>query len=246
MPDSEAFNSVIYKQYTRKYSTYRVAHSMITFHHAAQELRGSREGLRIFVSSKYLFIHVSCLTCLLFASSPIFPLIPQIPTTLVQHDEHLGPCERSHCEDLRQSGGFTQTVTPAGYEPKIIGINVIDSEAISPEDFEPRRIEFDRNLGTDPYQIHEECVRSSLTGDMEEFRKVGADVSDFQSQMHSEYDSAESIADSDLEDGELRKMLASPLYLLNREDHESSRMPIATAKLGALLQERSKCKTCSS
>ena len=58
VPDSEAFNSVIYKQYTRKYSTYRVAHSMITFHHAAQELRGSREGLRIFVSSKYLFIHV--------------------------------------------------------------------------------------------------------------------------------------------------------------------------------------------
>ena len=37
--------------------------------------------------------------------------------------------------------------------------------------------------------------------------------------MHSEYDSAESIADSDLEDGELRKMLASPLYLQNREDN---------------------------
>ena len=63
VPDSEAFNSVVYKQYTRKYSTYRVAHSMITFHHAAQEPQGSREGLRIFVSSKFLFIHVSCLTC---------------------------------------------------------------------------------------------------------------------------------------------------------------------------------------
>ena len=36
--------------------------------------------------------------------------------------------------------------------------------------------------------------------------------------MHSEYDSAESIAVSDLEDGELRKMLASPLYLQNRGD----------------------------
>ena len=35
---------------------------------------------------------------------------------------------------------FTQTVTPSGYEPKIKGTNVIDSEAISPEDFEPRRI----------------------------------------------------------------------------------------------------------
>ena len=95
---------------------------------------------------------------------------------------------------------------------KIIVTNVIDSEAISPEDFEPRRIEFDRNLGTDPYQIHEGFVSSSLTRDMEEFRKVGADVSYFQSKMHSEKDSAESIADSDLECGELRTILVSPLY----------------------------------
>ena len=49
-------------------------------------------------------------------------------------------------------------------------------------------------------------------------------MSYIQSQMHSEYDSAESIADSDLEDGELRKMLASPLYIQSREDCESSRM----------------------
>ena len=45
---------------------------------------------------------------------------------------------------------------------------------------------------------------------MDEFGKVGAEMSDIDSQMHSDYDSAESIADSDLEDGELRKMLASP------------------------------------
>ena len=82
---------------------------------------------------------------------------------------------------------------------------------------------------------------------MEEFRKVGADVSYFQSQMHSEYDSAESIADSDLEGGELRKMLASPLYLQNREDYESSQMPIATEKPAALIQERgASAKKCSS
>ena len=43
--------------------------------------------------------------------------------------------------------------------------------------------------------------------------KVGAEMSHLQSQMHSDYDSAESSADSDLEDGELRKMLASPLYM---------------------------------
>ena len=153
----------------------------------------------------------------------------------LEHDEHLGPDAATISDrvavSLRQS--LLQDASP-----KIIGTNVIDSEAISPEDFEPRRIEFNRNLGTVPPQVHEGFLRSSLTGDMEEFRKVGADVSYFQSQMHSEYDSAESIADSDLEDGELRKMLASPLYLQNREDHESSRIPIATAKLCALLQKR--------
>ena len=51
-------------------------------------------------------------------------------------------------------------------------------------------------------------------------------------------DSAESIADSDLEDGELRKIVASPLYMQNREDCESSQMPTAPVKPAALLQER--------
>ena len=54
-------------------------------------------------------------------------------------------------------------------------------------------------------------MRNYITEDVDEFRKVGAEMSYNQSQMHSDYDSAESIADSDLEDGELRKMLASPL-----------------------------------
>ena len=36
---------------------------------------------------------------------------------------------------------------------------------------------------------------------MDEFGKAGAEMSYVQSQMHSEYGSAESIADSDLEDG---------------------------------------------
>ena len=66
----------------------------------------------------------------------------------------------SHCDDLRQSGGFMQTVTPAGYEPKVRETSVIESQAISPEDLESTRIELDRNFGTDPYQIHERFVRS--------------------------------------------------------------------------------------
>ena len=81
-------------------------------------------------------------------------------------------------------------------------------------------------------------MRNSLTEDMDEFGKVGAETSYLQSPMHSDYDSAESIADSDLEDGDLRKMLASPMYMQSREDCESSRMPIALGKPAALLQER--------
>ena len=120
----------------------------------------------------------------LVASSLIFPLTSQTPTTLLEHDEHLGPHERSHCDDLRQSGGFTQTVTPTGYEPKVKETTVIDSEAISPEDLEPRRIELERNLGTDPCQILERFARSSLTENMDGFGKIGADVSYIQPQMH--------------------------------------------------------------
>ena len=41
------------------------------------------------------------------------------------------------------------------YEPKLIETKSIEPEAIEPEDLGPRKIELDRNLGTDPYQIHE-------------------------------------------------------------------------------------------
>ena len=123
----------------------------------------------------------------------------------------------------------------------MVEINAIDTEAIEPEDLEPRRIQLDRSLETDPYhpyQIQARFTRSNfpkhITEDMDEFGKAGVETSYFQSQMHSDYDSAESIADSDLEDGELRKMLASPLYMQNRENCESSRMPIALGKPAAL------------
>ena len=47
--------------------------------------------------------------------------------------------------DSRRSGGYTQSASHTGYEPKLIQF----------DDFEPGRIELDRNLGTDPYQIPE-------------------------------------------------------------------------------------------
>ena len=52
---------------------------------------------------------------------------------------------------------------------------------IEPGDFEPRRIELDRNLGTDPYQIQDRSVRHNyqnpIAEDVEEFGKVGAEMS---------------------------------------------------------------------
>ena len=44
-----------------------------------------------------------------------------------------------------------------------------------------------------------------IAEDVNEFGKVGAEMSYIQSQMRSDYDSAESIADSDLEDWRIEK-----------------------------------------
>ena len=76
--------------------------------------------------------------------------------------------------------------------------------------------------------------------DVEGFGKVGAEMSFFQSQMHSDYDSAESIfADSDLEDGELRKMLASLLYVHGRGgNYGSSQEPTASGKPEAQMMQK--------
>ena len=146
---------------------------------------------------------------LISSTSPIFPTISPIHTRPLVHDPYLP------CDVPRQSGGSTQIPSLTGYEPK-----AIETEAIEPEDLGPRRIEFDRNLGTDPSQIQERCMRNNyhnpITEDMDELGEVGVKMSFIESQMHSDYDSAESVADSDLEGGELRKMLASPLYMKSR------------------------------
>ena len=60
-----------------------------------------------------------------------------------------------------------------------------------------------------------------------------------QSRIHSDYDSAESIADSDLEDVELRKMLASPLFVHGRrENYGSSLKPTASVKPEAKIMQK--------
>ena len=52
-----------------------------------------------------------------------------------------------------------------------------------------------------------------------------------QTRIHADFDSAESIVDSDLEDGELRKMLDAPLCVHGRgENYGSSHTPTASGK----------------
>ena len=82
----------------------------------------------------------------------------------------LKPC--IPCDGPRQSGGSTQIPSLTGYEPKSVDFKDTETETIDPEDFEPRRIELDRNLGTDPYQIQARFMRNSLTEDMDEFGKL--------------------------------------------------------------------------
>ena len=72
-------------------------------------------------------------------------------------------------------------------------------------------------LGTDPYQTPERILgdhcQNPFTEDTNQIGKVGVEMPYVQSRIHSDYDSAESIADSALEDGEIRKMLASLRYV---------------------------------
>ena len=64
-----------------------------------------------------------------------------------------------------------QTPSLTGYEPKVI----------EPDDLEPRRIELDRNLGTDPVSNAERIMRENyqnpIAEDMDEFGKVGVEMS---------------------------------------------------------------------
>ena len=60
-----------------------------------------------------------------------------------------------------------------------------------------------------------------------------------QSRIHADFDSAESIVDPDLEDGELRKMLDAPLCVHGRgENYGSSHKPTASGKPEAKIVQK--------
>ena len=88
-------------------------------------------------------------TSSLSSTSPIFATFSHPHPSPLAHD----PC--LPCDVPRQSGGSTQIPSLTGYEPKSLETKVIETEAIESEDPEPRIIDLDRNLGTDPYQTQE-------------------------------------------------------------------------------------------
>ena len=68
-------------------------------------------------------------------------------------------------------------------------------------DLHPRRIELDKNIGTDPYQPPGinlgDDSQNPTTEDTEETGKCDVDMPCVQSRIHSDYDSADSIIDSE-------------------------------------------------
>ena len=142
-----------------------------------------------------------------------------LSSTTPEHAVHHQPLQdlpvdkRRHQEPLwrenLQSGGKPRKRLSTGYEPKELAT-------------------VSRILRiTDPYQLFdsqkefgERGRRFPITEEVKEFGEFGSpasidpkfsETSYFQSHMHFD-DSAESTADSDLEDGELQKMVFSPLY----------------------------------
>ena len=115
-------------------------------------------------------------------------------------------------------------------------------------DFQPKRFlhsfsrtvrcHFVRSISTQERFMWDN-YQNSIAEDEGELGKVGVEMSFIQSQMHPDCDSAESIA---CRLGSWRwrstKILASPLYIQERGDHESSRKPSASGKPEAVIIQK--------
>ena len=119
------------------------------------------------------------------STSSLSPASPVFLSSSSPNPDLLSTHPLIHCEDPRQDGTSTEFHSSTGYEPK--------------------RIELNRILVNPSNQIID---------DQDDIEEIGVKpLSYSQSLVHSAYDLAESIAtppDSDFEDEQLRKMLASP------------------------------------
>ena len=123
-----------------------------------------------------------------------------------------------HCEDPRRDGTSTEFHSSIGYEPKRIELNRI---LVNPQ--------------------------NQIIDDLDVVEAIGVKLLSYcQSLIHSAYDWATSIAtppDSDLEDEQLRTMLASPLYIREREENEGQARAYHSERESLCTEARSKCTT---
>ena len=75
------------------------------------------------------------------STSFISPTVSPSPTSTM----NLNP--QKPCDGPRQSGGSTQIQSLTGYEPKSVEFKDIDTEAIEPEDLEPKKLSWIEILG---------------------------------------------------------------------------------------------------
>ena len=238
------------EQYSHKYSTCSVAkHDHISSREHAWLRRLEGSGLHIFVSLKQWSstCHVSFLAAPdadhkhKFSLTHSRLLLPYLSDSLTYTHKIYGSRPMFTPAMFHGSGGSTQIPSLTGYEPKSVEIKAIDTEAIEPEGLEPRRIELGRTLGTDPYQRQERFMRSPITEDVDEFGKVGAETSYLESQMHSDHDSAQSIADSDLWRWRLHHCMDKIERTVRHLEYQLHRRNL----LAMITGEKSKCKTYS-
>ena len=128
------------------------------------------------------------------------------------------------CDDPRQSGGSTQIPSLTGYEPKVI----------EPNDLEPRRIELDRNLGTDLHQTQERILGDDYQNLSQKIRKR---LENFMStcptsnQEYTPFTIQLKALQTRILKMENYEECWSPLYAQSREDCESSRIQVQRRNL---------------
>ena len=180
--------------------------------------------LVLFMSHPLLFFHLPFTTSTSSSSFTLPSTTTQEHTAqsvqqdqLQEHPVHLAHLQALPVDKLRhqeslwrenlQCGGNPRTTTPTSYEPKELA-TFSRIEDYSGDSYQLSDVQ--ENFG-------EEVHRAPITEEVKEFGEIGtaglpdstiSETSYFQSHMHFD-DSAESIADSDLENGELQKMLTS-------------------------------------
>ena len=165
------------------------------------------------MSHPWLFSHAPC------SMSTSSSYSPTHSTTQREHSVHPAHLQAPSVDKLRhqesilrevmQSGGNPRTTIPTRNDPEELAtVSRIDVYSGDPNQL------FDVHD-----KVGEEDPRALITEEVKEFGEIGtagapdsnlSETSYFQSQMHFD-DSVESIVDSDLVDGELQKMLTSPL-----------------------------------